>query len=106
MCKDQLGLNIGKPIVPAMLFSFCDLSREEFVIIDDDENMSEQTTEFKQMSMFLEGCRVSNDWCKKFSLVSSLELIYTLFKQFLLIVYDSFLQGSEQVTSYYKAIFT
>ncbi|CAB4395736.1 unnamed protein product [Rhizophagus irregularis] len=68
MCEDRLGLKIGKPIIPAVLFSFCDLSKEEFVIIEDNENMSEQTTEFKQTMVFLEGCRVSNDWCKKFSL--------------------------------------
>ena len=69
-CEVRLGLKIGKPIIPAILFSFCDLSKEEFVIIkEDDEIMSEQTTEIKQMTMFLEGCRVSDDWCKKFSLV-------------------------------------
>lgn len=82
MCEDRLGLKIGKPIIPAVLFSFCDLSKEEFVIIEDNENMSEQTTEFKQTMVFLEGCRVSNDWCKKFSLVSSLKLEYTLSKHF------------------------
>ncbi|GBB95820.1 hypothetical protein RclHR1_02620011 [Rhizophagus clarus] len=67
-CEDRLGLKMGKPIIPAILFSFCDLSREEFVIIENDEIMLEQTTEFKQMMTFLEGCRISNDWCKKFSL--------------------------------------
>ena len=70
-CKDQLGLKIGKPIIPDMLFSFCDLSKEEFMIIEfDDINMSEETLEIKQMMTFLEGCRVSDDWCKKFSSVS------------------------------------
>ncbi|RIA96021.1 hypothetical protein C1645_435804 [Glomus cerebriforme] len=72
-CEVRLGLRIGKPIIPAMLFSFCDLSKEEFMVIEvDDENMSEKTTEIKRMMAFLEVCRVSDDWCKKFSLVSFL----------------------------------
>ncbi|CAI2180050.1 19749_t:CDS:10 [Funneliformis geosporum] len=79
ICEDRLGIKIGKPILPAMLLSFCDLSKEEFVIIDEDyENDS---TKVKQMMTFLEGCRVSGDWCDKF--ISDLNRSQTITKPFL-----------------------
>jgi hypothetical protein len=78
-CKDKLGLKIEKPIIPTTLFSLCDLSKEEFAIIEEEdyESMSEPA-ETRQMMTFLEGCRVSDDWCKKFISVSLLKIVCLL----------------------------
>ncbi|CAG8506561.1 12867_t:CDS:10 [Funneliformis caledonium] len=79
ICEDRLGIKIGKPIIPAMLLSFCDLSKEEFVVIDED--YESDSTKVKQMMTFLEGCRVSDGWCDKF--ISDLNRSQTITKPFL-----------------------
>jgi len=62
-------LDIGKPIIPAMLFSLCDLTKEEFAVIEEDDGSMSEQAKIKQIMTFLEGCRVSGYWCKKFSSV-------------------------------------
>ncbi|CAG8507632.1 24221_t:CDS:10 [Cetraspora pellucida] len=58
-----------KPFVPVLLSSFCELSDHEFTISDRKEiSVLDQEKTMKQSLLFLEACRISIDWCKKFSM--------------------------------------
>ncbi|CAG8631937.1 44997_t:CDS:10, partial [Gigaspora margarita] len=71
-----------KPSIPILLFSFCELPDQEFTIIDENEtNVLGQEKTMKQLLLFLDACRISIDWCKKFS--SSLNAVQSISKPIL-----------------------
>ncbi|RIB16715.1 hypothetical protein C2G38_1489088 [Gigaspora rosea] len=81
-CTRCFDFQIEKPSIPVLLFSFCELPDEEFTIIDDNEaNVLGQEKTTKQLLLFLDACRISIDWCKKFS--SSLNIVQSISKPIL-----------------------
>lgn len=73
ICANRVGFDVERPYMPASLFPFCEISEQEFSKIEDTEVLtSDKTTETtvkNQMNLFLEACRVSTDWCQKFTMV-------------------------------------
>ncbi|KAF0470745.1 hypothetical protein F8M41_025294 [Gigaspora margarita] len=82
ICTRCFDFQIEKPSIPVLLFSFCELPDQEFTIIDENEaNVLGQEKTMKQLLLFLDACRISIDWCKKFS--SSLNAVQSISKPIL-----------------------
>ncbi|CAG8460935.1 6425_t:CDS:10 [Diversispora eburnea] len=66
------GFNVGRPFIPASLCSFCGISEQEFSKIEDVKVLvsgKSTLTIMNQINLFLEACKLSIDWCHKFSMM-------------------------------------
>ncbi|CAG8678470.1 4947_t:CDS:10, partial [Acaulospora morrowiae] len=69
-CANHFRFDVNLPYVPALLFSFCELSDQEFSEVEDSVSRDSELT-MNQCTLFLEACMTSADWCHKFSLALS-----------------------------------
>ncbi|RHZ54749.1 hypothetical protein Glove_423g28 [Diversispora epigaea] len=70
ICANIFGFNVGRPYIPSSLFSFCGISEQEFSKIEDAKVLvsgKATITIMNQVNLFLEACKLSIDWCHKFS---------------------------------------
>ncbi|CAG8451287.1 17584_t:CDS:10, partial [Acaulospora morrowiae] len=70
-CANHFRFDVNPPYVPALLFSFCELSDQEFSEVEDSVTYDSELTMNQCTSLFLEACMSSADWCHKFSLALS-----------------------------------